>query len=156
MDTTRSLSSVIKFLDTNSTLSDVEISNIAKQLKFSEVLDLVGLVSKDETEKARNILAQHDDRFAATPEVAPEVAPDEEPQESITMEYSNVPSAPKTSSMFKPIRPVGAQQPHVPGQQTGNPDEVDADAIGAELDKAKGGHSAEVNQIKNMLQRISR
>jgi len=152
MDTTRSLSSVIKFLDTNSTLSDVEICNIAKQLKFSEVLDLVGLVGKDETEKARNILAQHDDRFAATPEITP----DEEPQESITMEYSNVPSAPKTSSMFKPIRPAGAQQPHVPGQQTGNPDEVDADAIGAELDKAKGGHSAEVNQIKNMLQRISR
>lgn len=162
----KSLSSVIKFLDDTGSVSDAEVSNIAKQLKFSEVLDLVSLVGKDETQKAKEILAKYDDRFtsqgsSAEYNDATDSYPGEEngpAEESITNEYSNVPSAPRTSSMFKPVAPKSAQKPSpttTGQQQTG--DLEDDENLQAELDTAQHtGHGAEVNQIKSLLQRISK
>lgn len=152
----KSLSSVIKFLDDTGSVSDAEVSNIAKQLKFSEVLDLVSLVGKDETQKAKEILAKYDDRFTSTTPAEPEAPV--MPEESITNEYSNVPTAPRTSSMFKPIAPKSAQKPSptTTGQQSAG-DLGNDENLQSELDSAEqSGHGAEVNQIKSLLQRISK
>ena len=151
----KSLSSVIKFLDSTGSLSDAEVSNIAKELKFSEVLDLVSFVGKNDTQAAKQILAKYDDRFTSEPTAEP--APEMQPEESITNEYSNVPTAPRTSSMFKPVAPKSAQQPSptTTGQQ--GADLANDEQLQSELDTARqSGHGAEVNQIKNLLQRISK
>jgi hypothetical protein len=153
----KSLSSVIKFLDSTSSLSDAEISNIAKELKFSEVLDLVSFVGKNDTQAAKQILAKYDDRF--TSETGAEPAQETQPEESITNEYSNVPTAPRTSSMFKPIAPKAAQKPSptTTGQQNTPADLDNDEELQSELDTAQhSGHGAEVNQIKSLLQRISK
>lgn len=150
----KSLSSVIKFLDSTGSLSDAEVSNIAKELKFSEVLDLVSFVGKNDTQAAKQILAKYDDRFTSEPTTEPAQAA--RPEESITNEYSNVPTAPRTTSMFKPVAPKSAQKPSptTTGQQSGLANDEE---LQAELDTAKqSGHGAEVNQIKNLLQRISK
>ena len=151
----KSLSSVIKFLDSTGSLSDAEISNIAKELNFSEVLDLVSFVGKNDTQAAKEILAKYDDRFTSEPTAEP--APEMQPEESITNEYSNVPSAPRTSSMFKPVAPKSAQKssPTTTGQNKPT-DLANDEELQSELDTARqSGHGAEVNQIKNLLQRIS-
>jgi cell division septation protein DedD len=151
----KSLSSVIKFLDSTGSLSDAEISNIAKELKFSEVLDLVSFVGKNDTQAAKQILAKYDDRFTSEPTAEPAQAT--QPEESITNEYSNVPTAPRTTSMFKPVAPKSAQQPSptTTGQQ--GTDLANDEQLQSELDTAKqSGHGAEVNQIKSLLQRISK
>jgi cell division septation protein DedD len=153
----KSLSSVIKFLDDTGSVSDAEVSNIAKQLKFSEVLDLVSLVGKDETQKAKEILAKYDDRFTSTTPAEPEAPA--MPEESITNEYSNVPTAPRTSSMFKPVAPKSAQKPSptTTGQQQTPADLENDEELQSQLDgAAHSGHGAEVNQIKSLLQRISK
>lgn len=153
----KSLSSVIKFLDSTASLSDAEVSNIAKELKFSEVLDLVSFVGKNDTQAAKQILAKYDDRFTSEPNTEPEQ--ETRPEESITNEYSNVPSAPKTNSMFKPVAPKSAQQPSptTTGQQSTPADLANDEELQSELDTARqSGHGAEVNQIKNLLQRISK
>lgn len=151
----KNLSSVIKFLDDTGSISDAEISNIAKQLKFSEVLDLIGFVGKGDTHAAKGIVAKYDDRFTS-------VTPAEPAEEGITNEYSNVPSTAKTSSMFKPVAP---KKPIAPGQQNPSPTttgqqptgDLDSDEnLEAGLDQAqKSGHGAEVNQIRSLLKRIS-
>jgi hypothetical protein len=152
----KSLSSVIKFLDSTGSLSDAEISNIAKELKFSEVLDLISFVGKNDTQAAKQILAKYDDRFTSEPGTEPST--EEHPEESITNEYSNVPMAPKTTSMFKPIAPQGTQKPSptTTGQQSTTGDLDNDEELQTDLDTAqKSGHGAEVNQIKSLLQRIS-
>ena len=151
----KSLSSVIKFLDSTGSLSDAEVSNIAKELKFSEVLDLVSFVGKNDTQAAKQILAKYDDRFTSEPTAEP--AQETQPEESITNEYSNVPTAARTTSMFKPVAPKAAQQPSptTTGQQS--TDLANDEQLQSELDTAKqSGNGAEVNQIKNLLQRISK
>lgn len=152
----KSLSSVIKFLDDTGSVSDAEVSNIAKQLKFSEVLDLVSLVGKDETQKAKEILAKYDDRFTSTTPTEPGAPA--MPEESITNEYSNVPTAPRTNSMFKPVAPKSAQKPSptTTGQQADSNLDNDEE-LQSQLDSAQqSGHGPEVNQIKSLLQRISK
>jgi len=152
----KNLSSVIKFLDDTGSLSDAEISNIAKELKFSEVLDLVSFVGKGDNAAAKQILSKYDDRFTST---ANDTQGTEEPQEeSITNEFSTVPTAPKTTSMFKPAPPIGTQKPSptTTGQQSNTGDLDNDEELQTDLDTAqKSGHGAEVNQIKSLLQRIS-
>jgi hypothetical protein len=152
----KNLSSVIKFLDDTGSISDAEISNIAKQLKFSEVLDLVGFVGKGDTQAAKAIVAKYDDRFTSA-------TPQEEPaEESITNEYSSIPPVPPTStSGFKPIAPkqAGTQQkpsPTATGQQQPGQNFDDNEDLQNALDGAEqAGHTAEVNQIRSLLQRIT-
>lgn len=144
---TRQISDLVKFLDPTESVSDSEASSIARKLKFSDVLDLISLTGKDEVDQARNIIAAYDDRFSAQPT-----------EEAQVNEYSNVPSTPHTKSMFAPIKPKG---PVAPGQSptTNSADEVDEldPDLEDKLSTAqKSGHSAEVNQIKSLLQRISR
>jgi hypothetical protein len=140
----KNLSSVIKFLDDTASISDAEISNIAKQLKFSEVLDLVGFVGKGDTAAAKTIVAKYDDRFISQPA--------EPTEEAITNEYSNVPTAAKTTSMFKPVAPKKPTSPTM----TGTADAGESGELEAELDQAqRSGKGAEVNQIRSLLQRIS-
>lgn len=142
----KNLSSVIKFLDDTASISDAEISNIAKQLKFSEVLDLIGFVGKGDTAAAKTIVAKYDDRFTSTPQTEPT-------EEAITNEYSNVPTAAKTTSMFKPVAPKKPTSPTMTGAADAGAAPEDLEA---ELDQAqRSGRGAEVNQIRSLLQRIS-
>lgn len=151
----KNLSSVIKFLDDTGEISDAEISNVAKQLKFSEVLDLVGFVGKGDTQNAKAILSKYDDRFSSSPQPAAA-------EESITNEYSSIPSVPPTStSGFAPIKPKqpGMQQKQSPtasGQQQPGHNFDDNEDLQTALDAAEqAGHTAEVNQIRSLLQRIT-
>lgn len=84
----RSLSDVIKFLDPSGDMSDADIAAVSKSLKFTEVLDIITSVSKDDLDKARDILAKYDERF------------------KIAREYAGAAMAPQSG--FKPIKPAGS------------------------------------------------
>lgn len=142
----RSLADVIRFVDPSGDLSDADIASITKDLKFTEVLDLITYVGKDDLNSARNMLAKYDQRFATA-------------EESITNEYSSVPSVSKPSG-FKPIKPTPtiAGKPTNPNgsqtsQQSGQDDEEDINAMLADpMNKNK----PEVRQIQSLLQRMKR
>jgi hypothetical protein len=139
----RSLKDVIRFLDLSGDMSDADVAAVASKLKFTEVLDIITAVGKDDLDKARTMLAKYDQRFATGAE------------ESITNEYSSVPSTNKSG--FKPIRPVGsaptmANKPTNPnGPQSDEDDDVDA-VLADPMNKNK----PEVRQIQSLLQRMKR
>ncbi len=139
----RSLKDVIRFIDPSGNMSDADIAAVASKLKFTEVLDIITAVGKDDLDKARSMLAKYDQRFATGAE------------ESITNEYSSVPSTNKSS--FKPIKPVGtaptiAGKPTNPnGPQTSDEEDVD-DMLADPMNKNK----PEVRQIQSLLQRMKR
>jgi hypothetical protein len=141
----RSIKDIIRFLDPSGEISDAEIASISNSLKFSEVLDLISAVSDDKVDAGRNILSKHDPRFSVTH------APETQPEESITNEYSNVPLAPKTTGMFKPIAPQGTQRPSptTTGQQ--GSDQEDLNALVNDPSKQ---NDPNVKQIQNLLQRL--
>lgn len=64
MDQNRSLKDIIRFLDPSGDISDADISTITKDLKFTEVLDLISDVSSDNIDSARNILSNYNQRFS--------------------------------------------------------------------------------------------
>ena len=138
----RSLKDVIRFLDPSGDMADADIAAVASKLKFTEVLDIITAVGKDDLSKAREMLAKYDQRFATAAE------------EGITNEYSSVPATNK--SAFKPIRPVGtaptmAQRPANPnGAQT---DDDDVDSV---LADPANKNKPEVRQIQSLLQRMGR
>jgi hypothetical protein len=140
----RSLKDVIRFVDPSGDITDADIAAISGKLKFTEVLDIITAVGKDDLSSARKILANYDNRFASAAE------------ESITNEYSNVPqSAPKTSG-FKPIKPIGstptiAGKPTNPNGQQGQDDDTDA-----MLADPANANRPEVKQIQSLLQRMKR
>lgn len=144
----RSLTDVIRFLDPSGAITDADIAAITKDLKFTEVLDLITYVGKDDLSNARNILTKYDQRFATAAE------------ESITNEYSSVPTTKKPTG-FKPIKPVPtiAGKPTNPNgsqsstQQAQQDDEEDLDAVLADpMNKNK----PEVRQIQSLLQRMQK
>ena len=45
----RNLRDIIKFVDASNSITDAEIAEITKQLKFSDVLDLVSAVKSGDT-----------------------------------------------------------------------------------------------------------
>lgn len=135
----RSLKDVIRFVDPSGAMTDADIAAISNKLKFTEVLDLITYVGKDDLEKAREILSKYDSRF------------------TVAREYSNVPpSATPKPSGFAPIKPIGstptiATKPTNPnGQQD---DEDDPDAI---LNDPANKNRPEVRQIQSLLQRMQR
>jgi hypothetical protein len=140
----RSLKDVIRFVDPSGDMTDADIAAISGKLKFTEVLDIITYVGNDELNKARDILSKYDSRFAASQE------------ESITNEYSNVPTANRPSG-FKPIKPIGST-PSIAGKPT-NPNgqqasgEEDADDL---LNDPANQNRPEVKQIQSLLQRMKR
>ena len=137
----RSLADVIRFVDPSGDITDADIASITKDLKFTEVLDIITAVGKDDLDSARNILSKHDQRFVTA-------------AEGITNEYSSVPVVKKPSG-FKPIKPIGstptiAGTPTNPNGQQGN-DEADADEI---LANPANKNKPEVRQIQSLLQRM--
>lgn len=129
----RSLADVIRFVDPDGTMSDADIANITKNLKFTEVLDIITHVGKDDLEKAREILSKYDQRF------------------SVAKEYSQVPTSPKTKSMFEPIRPKGSSITPMSRGQGDVGDDSDLDAV---LQDPTKQNDPNVRQIKNLLQRM--
>lgn len=87
----RSLNDLIRFLDPSGDLTDADVADIARQLKFTEVLDLISFVGKDDLDKARQIVSKYDDRF------------------TVAKEYSSVPTV-KPVGATKPMAGPGAQQ----------------------------------------------
>lgn len=131
----RSLKDIIRFLDPSGEISDGEIANIANDLKFSEVLDLISAVSDDKVDAGRTILTKHDPRF------------------SITQEYAGAAGA--QAGGFKPIKPISAS-PTIAGTPT-NPngpqgaEEGDLDALVNDPTKK---NDPNVKQIQSLLQRM--
>ena len=137
----RSLKDVIRFVDPSGDISDADIAHIGSQLKFTEVLDLITKVGKDDIDGARNILAAYDDRF------------------NVAKEYSN--AKPGPGSSFKPIKPVGSSPTIARPNTNPNPNaQQDDDTEGAELDSAlqdpQTKNRPEVRQIQSLLQRMKR
>lgn len=134
MDQDRSLKDLIRFVDPSGSISDADIANISKNLKFTEVLDLITYVGKDQIDDARNILNKYDDRF------------------SVAKEYSTVP-APTKPTGFKPVAPAGTKPTGAAaaGQQEEEPMDVNA-----MLADPKLKNKPEVRQIQSLLQRMQR
>ena len=133
----RSLADVIRFVDPSGDISDADIASITKDLKFTEVLDLITYVGKDDLDSARNILSKYDQRF------------------TIAREYSTTPTTPQTKSMFKPIQPKGSGSGSgstSPTMQQGQDEESIDDLVNDPANKNK----PEVRQIQNLLQRMKR
>jgi len=147
----RSLKDVIQFLDPSGSMDDGDIAGISKDLKFTEILDIITYVGKDDLTAARDILAKYDDRFASTG------ASQEQPQEQITQEYSSVPTAPRATG-FKPIKPT----PTIAGKPTNpNPSQQaqsgeEEQDLNAMLTDPTMKNKPEVRQIQNLLQRMQR
>jgi hypothetical protein len=76
----RSLKDIVRFADPSGEISDADIANITGDLKFSEVLDLISAVSKDDMDAARTILSDYDPRFGVAS------SSETQPEESITNE----------------------------------------------------------------------
>lgn len=135
----RSLKDVIRFVDPSGDMSDADIAQVGRELKFTEVLDLITKVGKDDVDGARNILAKYDDRF------------------TVAKEYSN--AQPGPGSSFKPIKPVGSS-PTMARPNTNPNGQQDDDTEGAELDSAmqdpQTKNRPEVRQIQSLLQRMKR
>jgi hypothetical protein len=144
----RSLPELIRFLDQSGSMSDADIANVSKKMKFTDVLDVVAAMSKGDEAAARSVMANYDDRF------------------TVTQEYSSVPIAKKPSG-FKPIQPVGSSptmagrptnpngpQAQLPGQpnQPGQ-DGEDQDLNNLLADPANK-NKPEVRQIQSLLQRM--
>lgn len=64
----RSLADVIRFVDPSGNIGDADIAGITRDLKFTEVLDLITYVGKDDLDSARNVLSKHDERFRVAKE----------------------------------------------------------------------------------------
>lgn len=140
----RSLKDVIRFLDPSGDMADADIAAVASKLKFTEVLDIITAVGKDDLSKARSMLAKYDQRFETGPE------------ESITNEYSSVPST-TNKSAFKPIKPVGSS-PTIAGKPTNpnGPRVDDEDDVDTMLADPANRNKPEVRQIQSLLQRMGR
>jgi len=135
----RSLKDVIRFVDPSGDMSDADIAQVGRELKFTEVLDLITKVGEDDVDGARNILAKYDDRF------------------TVAKEYSN--ATPGSGSSFKPIKPVGSSPTMArPNINPNGPQ--DDDTEGSELDTAlqdpQTKNRPEVRQIQSLLQRMKR
>jgi hypothetical protein len=135
----RSLKDVIRFVDPSGDMSDADIAQIGRELKFTEVLDLITKVGEDDVDGARNILAKYDDRF------------------NVAREYSN--ARPGPGSSFKPIKPVGSS-PTMARPPTNPNGPQDDDTEGSALDSAmqdpQTKNRPEVRQIQSLLQRMKR
>lgn len=138
----RSLKDVIRFVDPSGEMSDADIATISSKLKFTEVLDIITAVGKDDLSSARSILSKYDSRFSSSA------------KEGITNEYSNVPTTAKSSG-FKPIKPIGST-PTIAGSPTnpnGQQDDEGADDL---LNDPANKNRPEVKQIQSLLQRMKR
>lgn len=135
----RSLADLIRFVDPSGAISDADIASITKDLKFTEVLDLISYIGKDNLDDARKILAKHDQRF------------------TIAKEYTSVPTAAKSQSMFKPIQPKGSSSiaPMSRGQGDVEADSA-SDDLNAVLQDPARKNDPNVKQIKNLLQRMNK
>jgi len=141
MDQDRSLKDLIRFLDPSGDISDADIAELTSNLKFTEVLDLISNVGKDDLEAARNILNNYDERF------------------NVAKEYTSVPTA-AGGSGFKPIKPQGTVgklpgTASAPGQSnSASQKELDGEDLTGMLDDPSNQNNPEVKQIKNLLQRL--
>jgi len=134
----RSLQDIIRFADPSGEISDAEIASISNSLKFSEVLDLISSVSKDNMDAARDILSKHDPRFG------------------VAKEYAGAPGA--HPSGFKPIKPQGtvgslpttANKPTNPN----GPQDNDQGDLEAMVSDPMNKNKPEVKQIQSLLQRL--
>lgn len=151
----RSLSDIIRFLDPTGDINDGDIASITKDLKFTEVLDLISYVGKDDLSAARDILSNYNPRFSTgAEEPSPEPA-----EEQITQEYSSVPTVNKSG--FKPIKPVptiaGKPTNPNPGQKTGQTTDLDGEVdVDNMLADPMNRNKPEVRQIQSLLQRMNR
>jgi hypothetical protein len=141
MDQDRSLKDLIRFLDPSGDISDADIAELTSNLKFTEVLDLISNVGKDDLEAARNILNNYDERF------------------NVAKEYTAMPTKPAGSG-FKPIKPQGtvgqlpSTAPAAGQTNSTNQNELDSEDLTGMLDDPSNQNNPDVKQIKNLLQRL--
>jgi hypothetical protein len=140
----RSLKDVIRFVDPSGEMSDADIATISSKLKFTEVLDIITAVGKDDLSSARSILSKYDSRFSSA----------DSAEEGITNEYSNVPATAKPNG-FKPIKPIGST-PSIAGNPTNPNGQQDAEGADDLLNDPANKNRPEVKQIQSLLQRMKR
>jgi hypothetical protein len=129
----RSLNDLIRFLDPSGDLTDADVADITRQLKFTEVLDLISFVGKDDLDSARQIVSKYDQRF------------------TVAKEYANVPVKPTTSAAT--IKPTSTTKPMAgaSAQQQDDDEEQDLNAL---ITDPQTKNRPEVRQIQNLLQRM--
>lgn len=147
----RNLSELIRFLDPSGDMSDADVAEITRKLKFTDVLDLVASVGKGDDQAGRDILSIYDSRF------------------TVAKEYGSVPGAPagqqKPTSGFKKIQPQGtvgalpttggAPGQHPPTQPGAAPGQQDAQQdLDQIISDPQTKNSPEVRQIQSLLQRL--
>jgi hypothetical protein len=160
MDQDRSLKDLIRFLDPSGDMSDADIADLTSKLKFTEVLDLISNVGKDDLDAARSILNNYDTRF------------------SVAKEYTAVPTKPAGGG-FKPIKPqgtvgqlpstapstqqaggqpstqqAGGQPANAAQGQNNQNTELSGDDLTGMLDDPSNQSNPDVKQIKSLLQRL--
>lgn len=141
----RNLSELIRFLDPSGEMSDADVAEITKKLKFTDVLDLVAAMGKDDEQAGRDLLSKYDPRF------------------TVAKEYSSVPTA-KPTGGFKKIAPQGTvgtlPTTGGPAPTSPNPSQASATQAGGEADldqlvnDPQKKNSPEVKQIQSLLQRL--
>jgi ABC-type metal ion transport system substrate-binding protein len=122
----RSLKDLIRFLDPSGDITDADIADITKKLKFTEVLDLISFVGKDDLDSARQIVTKYDQRF------------------SIAKEYSTVPTI-KPTTATRPMAGTSAQQ-----------DDKEQQDLNTLMTDPQTKNRPEVRQIQSLLQRMKR
>lgn len=148
----RNLRDIIKFIDTSNSITDAQIAEITKQLKFSEVLDLVSAVKSGNSAGAKEILKNYTTSFDFS-------SGDLQSKEQTTQEAAAIPSIPTIKptstttgqSAFPKIAPKNS--PTTSGPAGIDQQEPDLEQLVNDPTKQ---NDPNVRQIKNLLTRMQK
>ena len=138
----RSITDIIKFLDTNGNMSDADVLEVSRKLKFTEVLDLISAMKSDDSSTARGIIGRYTSELSQPTE------------EASTIPMIKPTTTTQGSSAFPKIAPKGTQSnsPTLGGtaQQQGD----DGQDLNQLVNDPAKQNDPNVRQLKTILQRI--
>jgi hypothetical protein len=153
-DQDKSLKDIIKFVDPTGTIDDGSVGELATQLKFSEVLDIVSALKDNNVDAARNILAAHSDVFKGSAPAQSQSAADEATESTIPQVKSTTNTMGKSSfAKIAPKGSIGSRSPTLGGSNAQGSDEEDLDQV---INDPQKQNDPAVKQIKSLLGRITR
>ena len=141
----KSISDIIKFVDPTGSIDDATVSSISRQLKFTEVLDLVSAVKKNDTETAKDILSKYDDTFSS--------ATSEQPAQEAAIPPIKPTATTTGQSAFPKIQPQG-QSNNLPGtanQAAAGQEDQDLNQL---INDPTKQNDPNVRQLKSLLQKM--
>lgn len=155
----RNLRDIIKFVDASNSITDAEIAEITKQLKFSDVLDLVSAVKSGDTSAAKEILKNYTTSFDFSSSAGNS---EEQTQQEAIQPIKPVGSTTSTTgqSAFPKIAPKNS--PTLSGSAgtttlagTDQQDQQETD-LGQLMNDPTKQNDPNVRQIKNLLTRMQK